>query len=299
MAYTISVFGIASSSSLPHALASTLAAAASDTDLATSISHVSAPQTMSPNALGRLLIVLGVFFGAAASPGHPQDAPNLWRSQLELGFNGSSGNSSFGILRTGGSLSRIQTEVYEFEISALVRYGKSEDRVIADDVRSTIKLDWKPNADFSPFTYVSASRDRIRKLDAKVDGGLGAKWTFFHGAQARSKASLSLGGLLEYEDFRLEAGSTEEETQRTVRWSARFEFDHAFASGTSFQHVTFWQPQIDGFSDYVVEMSNSVSTRLTSKLSLAIQHEYLHDEIPPPGAEPNDQKFSVVLRVSL
>ena len=277
----------------------TLAAAVPDADLATSISHVSAPQTMSPNALGRLLVVLGVLFGAAASPGHAQDAPSLFRSQLELGFNGSSGNSSFGILRTGGSLNRLQAEVYEFEISALVRYGKSEDRVIADDVRSTIKLDWKPDSDFSPFTYASASRDRIRKLDVKVYGGVGAKWTFFRSAQAKSKASFSLAGVLDYEDFRLDTGSTEEETRSTVRWSGRIEFDHAFASGASFQHFTLWQPRIDGLSDYVVEMSNSVSTRLTSKLSLAIQHEYLHDEIPPPGVEPNDQKFSVVLRVSL
>ncbi|MCH7533178.1 MAG: DUF481 domain-containing protein [Gemmatimonadetes bacterium] len=254
---------------------------------------------MPPNTLRRFSIVLGILFGAAASPADAQDAPNLWRSQLEFGFNGSSGNSSFGILRTGGSLTRIQTDVYEFEISALVRYGKSEDRVIADDRRSTIKFDWKPVSDFSPFTYVTASRDRIRKLDLKATGGVGAKWTFFRGAQARSKASFSLAGILDYEDFRLEAGSTEEETQTKLRWSARFKFDHAFASGATFQHVTFWQPQINGFGDYVVEMSNSVSTRLTSTLSLAIQHEYLHDEIPPPGAEPNDQKFSVVLRVSL
>ena len=254
---------------------------------------------MPPNALGRFSIVLGVLFGAAASPAHAQDAPDLWRSQLELGFNGSSGNSSFGILRTGGSLSRIETEVYEFEISALVGYGKSEDRVIADDIRSTIKLDWKPTSDFSPFAFVSASRDRIRKLDLKANGGVGAKWTFYRGARDGNKASFSLAGILDYEDFKLPAGSTEAETERTPRWSARFKFDHAFTSGASFGHVTFWQPKIDGFGDYIIEMSNSISTRLTSSLSLAIQHELLHDEVPPPGAEPRDQKFSVVLRVSL
>ena len=132
-----------------------------------------------------------------------------------------------------------------------------------------------------------------------MTGGVGANWTFFRSAQARSKASFSLAGVLDYEDFRLDIGSTEEGTCSTVRWSGRIKFDHAFASGASFQHFTLWQPRIDGLSDYVVEMSNSVSTRLTSKLSLAIQHEYLHDEIPPPGVEPNDQKFSVVLRVSL
>ena len=254
---------------------------------------------MPPDAIGRSLVVLGVLFGFAGSPALAQDAPDTWRSQLELGYNGSSGNSSFGILRTGWSLTRIEAEVYEFEISALVRYGKTEDRVIADEIRSTVKLDWNLASDFSPFSYVSVGRDRIRKLDLRANGGVGAKWTFFRGARDGSKASFSLASILDYEDFRLDAGSTEAETQTTLRWSAHFKFDHAFESGATFRHIMFWQPQVNRFGDYVVEMSNSVSTRLTSSLSLAIQHEYLHDEVPPPGAEPNDQKFSVVLRVSL
>ena len=254
---------------------------------------------MPPNAFSRFSVVLGVLVGFAASPAHAQDAPDLWRSQLEFGYYGSSGNSSFGILRTGGSITRLETDVYEFEVSALVRYGKSDDRVIEDAIRSTVKVDWKPESDFSPFVYVLVSRDRIRKLDLKANSGIGAKWTFFRSAEnPGNKASLSLAGVIDYEDFRLEAGSTEEETQRTLRWSGRFKFDHAFASGARFRHITFWQPRISGFGDYIVEMTNSVSTRLTSSLSLAIEQEYLHDEIPPPGAEPDDNKFSVVLRVS-
>ena len=170
--------------------------------------------------------------------------------------------------------------------------------MIAEDFRSTLKLDWKPDADFSPFTYVTVGRDRIRKLDSKSNGGIGAKWTFHRGTQPQNKASFSLASIFDHEDFRLEAGSAEQETRSTFRWSARFKFDHTFASSASFAYITFWQPQVDSPGDSVVEMSNSVSTVLTSSLSLAIQHEYLHDEVPPPGAEPDDQKFSVVLRVS-
>lgn len=254
---------------------------------------------MSRTVLRRFSMVLGVLFGAAAPSAYAQDAPDVWRSRLELGFNGSSGNSSFGILRTGGSITRVQTEVYEFEVSTLVRYGKNGDRVIADDMRGTTKVDWKPDSDFSPFAFVTASRDRIRKLDLKVNGGAGAKWTFYRGDEVGNKASFSLAGILDYEDFRLDAGSTAQETDRAVRWSARFKFDHSFGSGASFGHITFWQPQVSSFGDYIVLMTNSVSTALLSNLSLAIEHEYLHDEVPPPGAKPDDQKFSVVLRVSL
>jgi uncharacterized protein DUF481 len=254
---------------------------------------------MTTPTLPRSAAALAVLFGLLAVPVHGQDAPDLWRAQLELGFNGSSGNSSFGILRTGGALSRLQTETYEFEISALVRYGKSEERVIADDMRSTIKFDWKPASDFSPFTFVTASRDQIRKIDVRVNGGAGAKWTFVRTEGERTKASFSLAATADYEDFALEAGSTEEETRNTLRWSTRLKLDHTFGSGAKISHVTFWQPKADGFSDYIVEMTNTLSTKLLSNLALAIEHEFIHDAVPAPGAKPNDQKFSVVLRVSL
>ena len=108
----------------PTRRAVTLAATLAVADLATSITHASAPQAMPPNAFGQLSMAFGVLFGAA-SLAHAQDAPAAWRSQLELGFNGSSGNSSFGILRTGGSLSRIQTEVYELRFPPYYAMGRA------------------------------------------------------------------------------------------------------------------------------------------------------------------------------
>jgi|GEM_PF-465815 hypothetical protein len=259
----------------------------------------SALDRMTTPKLQRSAMAIAFFSCLLAASVHAQDAPDLWRAQLELGFNGSSGNSSFGILRTGGALSRAQTDIYEFEVSALVRYGKSEDRIIADDMRSTIKFDWKPASDFSPFIFVTASRDQIRKIDSRVSGGAGAKWTFGRSEDEASKASFSLAATLDREDFALDAGATEEEISITARWSTRLKLDHTFASGAKIGHVTFWQPKIDSFSDYIVEMTTSLSTRLLSNLSLAVEHEFIHDEIPAPGAKPNDQKFSVVLRVSL
>jgi Protein of unknown function, DUF481 len=240
------------------------------------------------------LLFLAAFIPTGAGG---QETPDVWKAQLELGFNGASGNSSFGILRTGGSLTRTETESYEFEISALVRYGKSDARVIADDARGTVKFDWHPKSDFSPFVFVTVSRDRIRNLDSKVNSGVGAKRTLLKGE--RTKVSVSLAALLDYENFSLEAGSTEEGSRSAARWSGRFKLDHTFASGTKYSHVTFWQPEMNSVDDYIVEMTNTLSTTLLAQLSMAIQHEYLHDSVPPPGAKKNDQKFSVVLRVTL
>lgn len=226
-----------------------------------------------------------------------QQPRGSWRSRIELGFNGSSGNSSFAVLRTGGSVTRLSTEIYEFELSALIRYGKNEDRVIANDQRGTVKFDWRPDDDFSPFTFVSASRDRIRRIDLKVNGGVGAKWTFFR--RQRSKVSWSLAAVLDHENLRLEPGDTTRESRSVVRWSGRLKVDHEFGERATFQHITFWQPEVADFGDYIIEMSNSLSSPLAGRISLVVEHEYVHDHVPPPGVGPNDQKFSVVLRMSL
>ena len=229
-----------------------------------------------------------------ASAQAPADA---WSATLEFGLNGASGNSSFSVLRTGGSLKRLETDQFEFEISALVRYGKNEQKVIADDRRAAVKFDYKPASVFSPFVFANASSDRIRKLDAKVNAGAGAKWTAF--ASPPTGVSLSLSALLDYENFRLEAGSTGQETRSVARWSGRLKVDHRFGTGATLEHVTFWQPEFGRLGDYTVEATTSVSTRLLSRLSVVLQHEYLHDSVPPPGVGPDDQKYSVVLRVAL
>jgi len=226
-----------------------------------------------------------------------QEEVDSWHTQLELGLNAASGNSSFSVLRTGGSIKYLRTDVAEFELSTLFRYGKNESTVISDDLRGSAKFDWHPQSDFSPFLYLAARRDPIRKIDAKLDGGLGAKWTFLR--RGETKMSLSTAGVLDYENFRVDAGSTDAESEGVFRISFRLKFDHQFGSGATFNHVTFWQPEAANFGDYNIEMTNSVSTKLLSKLALALEHEYLHDEVPPAGVKPNDQKFSAVLRVIL
>jgi len=244
-----------------------------------------------------MLLLLLPALAAGARSLSAQESGDSWRTQLELGFNGSSGNSSFSVLRTGGSLTYLHTDVAEFEFSTLLRYGKNDSKVISNDIRGTLKFDWKPKSAFSPFAFVTASRDEIRKLDAKVNGGIGAKWSVIQ--SGAFKASLSAAGILDYENYAIAPGSNERPSEGTYRISGRVKIDHQFASGAKFQHVTFWQPEVTNFADFNLQMTNSLSTQLLSKLALGLEHEFLHDAVPPPGVKQNDQKFSAVLRVIL
>jgi hypothetical protein len=220
-----------------------------------------------------------------------------WESRLEFGFNGASGNSSFSILRAGGATKHTRTNLFELELSMVVRYGKSNEDVSANDAEVSLKFDWRPEARISPFAFVDASRDEIRRLDFRADGGFGAKWTFTQGE--RSSASLSGAGIFDHQNVAPseDAGAATSETK--LRWSFRLKGERRFASGATFEHVTFYQPVWDEFGDYVLEITNTLSTSLRESLSLAVEHVYLRDAVPPPGAARDDQKYSVLLRLAI
>lgn len=224
-------------------------------------------------------------------------APNLWDVRLEFGLNGASGNSSFTILRGGFSAKRVQTDLFELDLSAVIRYGRNDETVIADDKKGSIKFDWHPQDVFSPFVFVDAAQDAIRRLDFKSTGGFGAKWRTYQ--TEASELSLSLAGIYDYQNFAVVEGSGSAESEGQFRWSLRLKGEKAFGNGASFEHVTFYQPVYDSFSDYVIEITNSISTSLLGDLSLAVEHLYLRDSAPPPGATPDDQKYSVLFRLAL
>src|SRR5688572_21534889 len=132
---------------------------------------------------------------SAASPAPaPQARPQpAWRTQVELGFNGSRGNSSFAVLRTGFSVTHLRTRTAEVELSGLFNYGESEGRLIARNWKGVIKVDLVPEDRWSPFLFATTASDALRRLDLRSEGGLGLKRTFW--SSERGEASLSVASL--------------------------------------------------------------------------------------------------------
>lgn len=242
----------------------------------------------------RAVLTAGILC-ALTVPATAQGQDDHWRGQLEVGFNGASGNSSFAILRTGAKATHLRTDVAEFEASFLVRYGKNDEKVIANDQKGALKLDLWPQATWSPFLFVDAARDVIRKLDFRSTGGAGVKLALWSGEAG--KGSLSGALLWDHQNFKVDPGSTSPNTENLARWSFRMKAEKTIGTSTSAEHVTFYQPAWNRSGDYLVTVANSVSTKVLENVSLSLQHEFLHDAEPPEGVKQDDQKFSVLLKM--
>lgn len=244
--------------------------------------------------------VLGVFFTALLVPSasvRAQEAQDIWKVQVELGFNGAAGNSSFSILRTGVKVLRAKTDMADVELTGLVRYGQNDEKVIANDQRSTLKLDLWPDHRWSPFIFVDASRDVIRKLDFRSNGGAGAKYSFWNTQDG--SGSLSAALIWDYQNFHVEPGSGDRPYESHARWSVRSKIEKTVGGTTTFEQTAFYQPVWNRSSDWLLTVTNTVSTKVLSNASLAVEHEYLHDSVPPQDVLPDDQKFSVILKLAL
>ncbi|MDH5589615.1 MAG: DUF481 domain-containing protein [Gemmatimonadota bacterium] len=231
---------------------------------------------------------------------HAQAAPDTtdtWETHVELGFNGASGNSQFAILRTGGGARYLRTDQAQIEATAVFRYGRSDGNVIANDMRAQIKMDLQPGDAFSPFVFADMTRDQIRRLDLRASMGAGAQFRLWQ--NAAGGASFSAATLFDYQNITVDPTSTDPGSEGAARWSGRVRFDHKFPNGTSLKHQTHYQPVWDSPSDYLVEVTSGIATQVLGSVSLAVEHEFTRDSTPPTGILPNDQKFSVIFRMTL
>jgi hypothetical protein len=231
-----------------------------------------------------------LFLRPLSAQAPPEEA---WRTQLEIGFNGARGNSSFSVFRTGFTVTHLRTQAAEVELSGLVNHGKSGDELIARNWRASVKVDLLPQESVSPFVFASSSGDELRRLDLRSEGGAGAKYTFWR-TEAGS-ASVSFASLYSYEAFEQEPGLPALPADRTVRWSLRAKAQRRLG-GSEIAHTIFYQPVWNRGRDYLLDAVTALSTTIVGAFTLSIEHEYLRDATPPPDVRRDDQRLAVVLK---
>jgi hypothetical protein len=247
---------------------------------------------MRQTVLGALSLTL--MFTAVAYAQAPEE-PKRWNADAGLSLNSSGGNQRLTVVTATFGISHLQTEIFELGFNTRFRYGESEGDRVAQNLRGDISLDIWPEARWSPFLFATAEQDPLKKLDARLNGGAGAKRTFI--SEGWNEVSVSGAVLYSYENLAVPDSLGDGVTQ-TARWSWRARGRKELTAGNRLEQVVFYQPAWDDLEDYQIESITRVRITFNRRLAFTTELLYQRDSTPAPDVGPDDYSLSVGLSVS-
>lgn len=250
-----------------------------------------------PIAVAALLAAGAPLSAQDVPPDPDEEAPDRWDIAVDLGFNGSSGNTRLTVFTTGLSVKHLQTDLFELEWKSAFRYGESEGDVVARALRSSFSADYRPQDRWSPFVFSLFERDPFRRLDALTNLGAGVKLTFLRSDAA--EASFSTAGLHQYENFTEPRGATALDSRTDARWSFRLRASRSLGENVRLENTSFYRPVWDAADDYDIDAITALEVRLGERIGLKLSHAFRRDSTPPQDVEKNDQIVQVGITVQL
>jgi len=234
---------------------------------------------------------------AASAPVVQEKPPDRWRFAVDFGFNGQMGNTQLIALSSGFQLKRLETQHFEFELSAGYRYGRSRGETVARNAQTRVTVAMFPQARWSPYVFSTVERDRFKRLDLRSNGGGGMRYRIWNSQAGR--VAFSAAALYSYEDFTPTATAPASPTRHDARWNVRVEAERRIGDAAKITHASAWQPVWDRASDFDVELTTTLATRVSESVSMTMNHVYQHDSLPPDGVKREDQRLVVGLRLDL
>lgn len=222
-----------------------------------------------------------------------------WNAEAGLTLQASGGNESLTVFTATVGLGHLQPDVFELSTDGRLRYGESEGEKVAHNLRGDVMMDLWPAATWSPFLFATGEQDPIKKLESRLNGGVGAKRTFWQ--DGWSEVSTSAAVLYSYED--LEVPDTLADTlgngvTQTARWSWRVRGRLEMGEGSRLEQVLFFQPAWDRLKDYQLESVTKLRIAINKTLSFNTEVLYQRDNTPAPEVGPDDYSISVGLSMA-
>jgi len=253
------------------------------------------PSASAPSAMSEYLTAPSVAAAGPAPAASPAPAataevaepPKIWEGSIELGLNGSEGNSQTLNLRGGAKLKR-KTEINVF--SAEIDYRKDS----ADSVETANKayLDWRyehllGKSPWTWFLHGTLDHDEFQAFDLRVavDSGLGYRFI-------KNDSTLLTG--------RVGGGTSREFGGPDDAWVPEgvlgLELEHRLSKRHKLVASAEYRPDVSDFTDYRLinkaswEILLDEAMHLSAKLGVTERYDST-----PQGRKPNDLDYSIVL----
>ncbi len=211
----------------------------------------------------------------------------LLTKKITMGTSWFSGNIERFDFRIGGDLSHVDS-AYEFNLNLNYLYSETDLRVKNREYNGGVKWDYRPLDRISPFLMVSGYSNTFKGIGLRWSGLIGAKYRIWKTESSEYSFSAALQGDLE----RFASAGWQEDIfaidKKKIRLSLRPKIRQKLGPIT-LDHVTFYQPALDDFSDYRILSRTGLSTKITPNIQFGLSYDYeIQTVTPVPGIKKED-----------
>lgn len=237
-----------------------------------------------------MLLLFGVICG---------HAQNKWHYNFGLGASLNTGNVNNCNVSTDGAVNRNDSLIaldfhYKLLYSSLIHRENAMQRWEETnfEINGGVKMDLFQYDKYSPFLACEMITNKYKGYDLKLSGLIGMKYRIY---TIPSVCDYSISGAFVYDwtDFTDETHLL----NNNYRISIRPKISQRLTDNLTLLHMTFYQPSVLDFSDYIINSTTKLQTKITRKLFLDLSFTYEYrSRVPNESYKKHDILTEVSIR---
>lgn len=220
-----------------------------------------------------------------------QDPPRapITKFTADFGFVQTSGNTQVTTMNLGERLTQERGRWTFAQAFALV-YGKQRDTVNTNNLRTSLRTDYKVDKVFSFFAGAGFDRNTFAGIDKRFEEQVGLTARVL--AATRDTIRLDGGGSITQQ---IPVNGIQENFP-----SARgaFAWRHAFSTLSYFNQNIEYIPNLSEHQDWRVNTESSLIAPLSAHIGLKISYVVRFDNLPEPGFSEMDRLFTTGIQLT-
>lgn len=210
-----------------------------------------------------------------------------WEGNVELGLNGTDGNTETFNVRLGG-LAKRKTEFRSEQIQVTSIQKRANGVTTANTALIDSRIDWPiPSSKFNTFVHTLVEYDQFKAFDCRISGDTGVGYEFIQNDITTLIGRMGLSASHEI-------GGPNNKTNPELLFGS--EYKHKFNETHQISAQMSYYPNVTDFTDFRLNSQASWQIVLSSvhnlSLKLSIIDRY---DSTPEGAKPNDLDYSTLL----
>lgn len=211
----------------------------------------------------------------------PRPKP-IWAGRLEIGFNGTDGNSDR-LSFLGKTEAVRETDEHKLLLYSSINYAEDDDIRTRNEIKAGGRNEWKIQGPWSAFVRAEFEHDEFEALDLRSTGVLGMSYQVLTSERQEFNTRFGLG----YQREEFDTG----ETQSEAILDLGYDYSLLIRAWAKLKHDLNYSSALDDLTDEFRVVANTaaeipIGTTQAWKLRTGVTHEY--DDEPLPGIEELD-----------